>query len=192
VTCTLGNLQPGATAHVVVLAKVLTSRPSRSESNVSSHVPDGSSANNRALRTIRARTTTLRVKVAVPPYDHAGNLMRMRITVRNTGRRTAQSVVLRTHAPGGFALQRRAPGSRTEGQTSIWELGKIRPGRSKTVIFRLRITGTALGKLCVPAQARAANANQRRGRDCLNVYAKHGPGPVADHTHVGLGLIAPR
>jgi uncharacterized repeat protein (TIGR01451 family) len=192
VTCTLGNLPPGATAHVVVLAKVLTTRPSTSESTVSSHVPDGSAADNTASRTIRARTTTLRVKVAVPPYDHAGNLMRMRITVRNTGRRTAKGVVLRTHAPGGFALERRAPGSRSEGQTSIWELGNIRPGRSRTVIFRLRMTGTALGKLCVPAQASAANADQRRGRDCLNVYAKHGPGPVAHHTHVGLGLNAPR
>ena len=192
VTCTLGDLLVGATANVVVLGKVLTSRPSTSKSTVSSYVPDASSANNTASRTIRARTTSLRVRIAVPPYEHAQNLMRLRITVRNTGRRTAKGVVLRSPAPGGFALERRAPGSRSEGQASIWELGNIRPGRSKTVIFGLRITGTALGKLCVPALAEAANANPRRGRDCLLVYAQHGPGPIANHPHVGLGRIAPR
>ena len=192
VTCTLGDLPVGGAANVVVLAKVLGTRPSKSQTNVSSQVPDESPADNTASQTIRARTTSLRVNVGVPPYDHARDLMRMRITVRNTGRRTAKGVVLRTHAPGGFTLERRAPGSRSEGQTSIWELGNIKPGRTRTVIFRLRITGTALGKRCVPAQASAANADLRRGRDCLNVYAKHGPGSVANHPHVGLGRTAPR
>ena len=192
VTCTLGDLPVGGAANVVVLANVLGTRPSKSQSNVSSQVPDESPADNTAFQTIRARTTSLRVNVGVPPYDHARDLMRMRITVRNTGRRTAKGVVLRTHAPGGFTLERRAPGSRSEGQTSIWELGNIKPGRTRAVIFRLRITGTALGKRCVPAQASAANADLRRGRDCLNVYAKHGPGSVANHRHVGLGRIAPR
>jgi hypothetical protein len=169
VTCTLGDLAPGATAHVVVLGKVVGTRPSTSQSVVSSHVPDETPADNTASRTIRARTTSLRVKVVVPADGHARDLMRLRITVRNTGHRTAKGVVLRSPAPGGFALERRAPGSRSEGQASIWELGNIRAGRSKTVIFRLRITGTASGKLCVPALARAVNADPRRGRDCVIV-----------------------
>ena len=192
VTCTLGDLPVGGSANVVVLAKALTARASTSRTSVSSQVPDESPADNTASRTIRAGTTNLRVRVAVPPYDHARNMMRIRITVRNTGRRVAKGVVLRSPAPGGFALERRAPGSRSEGQASIWELGNIKPGRSRTVIFRLRITGTGLGKRCVPALARAANADPRRGRDCLTVYAKHGPGPIANHKHVGLNRIAPR
>jgi uncharacterized repeat protein (TIGR01451 family) len=169
VTCKLGVLPVGATANVVVLGKVVGTRPSTSQTDVSSFVPDESPADNTASSTIRGRTTSLRVRLAVPPHAQARDLMRLRITVRNTGRRVAKGVVLRSPAPGGFTLERRAPGSRSEGQWSIWELGNIRPGRSRTVIFRLRVTGTAVGKLCIPAHASAANADLRRGRDCVVV-----------------------
>lgn len=186
VTCRLGDIPVGATVGVAVLGKIVTAKLATATSTVSADTPDNDPADNTAAHTVRPRTTTLRVAVALPPYDHARNLIRLRVTVRNTGKNLAKSVALRVPSPAGFAFERRPPGARSEGQASIWELGNLRAGGSKTVIFSMRLTGSALGKICVPGRATAANAKTITGRDCLLAYAKHGPGPLPNHPHKGL------
>ena len=187
VTCTLHDIPVGGTVGVAVLGKIVTATPTTATSTVSSNeTPDNDTADNSVAQTVRPLTTRLRVRVAVPPYDHAGNLIRLRVTVRNTGKNLAKSVALRVPSPAGFAFERRPPGARAEGQASIWELGNLKAGGSKTVIFSMRLTGAALGKICVPGRATAANTRTITGRDCLMAYAKHGPGPLPNHPHKGL------
>lgn len=186
VTCSLGDLAVGASASAVVFGRARSAGSITPRSRVTSQVPDALLGDNEVTTTSRALTTKLRLRVETPPYGHGRDLMRVRIEVRNTGSRAAKNVILRSPAPNGFTLERRPAGARAEGRALVWDLGTIRPGRTKALTFRIRINDRTNGRICLPARLAAANANPLRGRDCMYTYVRHLRKPVANHPHKGL------
>lgn len=191
VTCAIGDLPPGASAVVVVFAKAIGAGLITTQSRATSQVPDEVVADNATARTLRALTTGLKLTVSAPGYGHGRDLMRVRVEVSNTGKRPAKQVVLRIPAPNGLTLERRPPGARAEGSAAVWDLGIIRPGKTKRITFRIRVNDRSQGPRCIPARVGAANVNPIKGRDCVMTYLRHAtaPGP---HRHVSLEAPAPQ
>jgi uncharacterized repeat protein (TIGR01451 family) len=117
-------------------------------------------------RVTRAR---LSIDKRAPARVSAGQVVRYRITVRNTSRVLARNVVITDTIPSGMALVARTRGlSVSRGQVA-WRVGDLRPGASRTVVLNLSMPTTATGQRCNVAGARATNAAQVQDRACTQV-----------------------
>ena len=167
VTCQLRPIGVGKTAAITIFGKALRAGALNAVTRTTSAAPDAAPSDNTDVNTTTTRLTTLRVKVGSTAA--AGRTRVVRIAVRNTGKRVAKNVILRSPIPRGFSLSRRPAGGRVEGNAAIWELGSIRPGRTRVVVFRLGVDRGTRGLRCIPGHARAANANFTSARACRPV-----------------------
>lgn len=170
VVCGLGMIAPGRSARAKVFAKVMVHGLRINNARATSGVPEGRPVDNRSLKRTRSLLTRLRVKVRVPKDALDGDLLRVRLSVRNVGRRSAKAVILRNPTPPGFTLERRPAGARVERNAAIWELGNIAPGRTRVAVFRIRVDRGTHSRWCIAGLARARNANFTSARGCLKVF----------------------
>jgi uncharacterized repeat protein (TIGR01451 family) len=117
------------------------------------------------------RTPALAIDKSTAAQATAGQLVNYSITVRNTGRATANRVVLRDAVPAQFSVTNRVKGARLSNGTLTWNLGNLRPGASKTVTFRLRLDSAASGTRCNTASAKGSNTSRVSDRACTKVTA---------------------
>jgi uncharacterized repeat protein (TIGR01451 family) len=166
-TCQLGAIAVGRSETVTILAKSLRRGLRTNNAVVRTATTDPVASGNARRMATRTLTTGLDVTVAAPDVAVANGIATVRISVRNTGRRAAKGVVLRSPTPAGFSLLRRPAGARVEGRVAIWEMGNLAPGRTRVTVFRLLVGATTRGRHCVAGIARARNADPDGARDCL-------------------------
>lgn len=127
---------------------------------------------------ILGATTTPKAKLAVtktgPRAATAGQIVTYTITVKNTGKANATSVVLRDLLPSGYSLSGKVKGAKFTSGTLSWKFGTLAPGKSKTVKASFRINRSVGGRRCNVATAAASGVASVRDTACTRIAAVAG------------------
>jgi uncharacterized repeat protein (TIGR01451 family) len=116
----------------------------------------------------------LRVTKTGPRAATAGQIVTYTITVKNTGKANARSVVLRDLLPSGYSLAGKANGATFRAGTLSWKFGTLAPGKSKTVKAKFRIDRSIGGRRCNTATAAASGVATVRDTACTRIAAVAG------------------
>jgi uncharacterized repeat protein (TIGR01451 family) len=116
----------------------------------------------------------LKVTKTGPRAATAGQIVTYTITVKNTGKANATSVVLRDLLPSGFSLAGKANGASFKAGTLSWKFGTLAPGKSKTVKAKFRIDRSIGGRRCNVATAAASGVSTVRDTACTRIAAVAG------------------
>jgi uncharacterized repeat protein (TIGR01451 family) len=106
--------------------------------------------------------TTLGIRKTAPARALAGKRITYVIRVRNRGRVAARNVVLTDRLPAGLVFVRATPRATVRGRAVTMRLGRILPGKVRTVRITVRHTGAA-GRKVNTAYAKASNSVRVRG-----------------------------
>ena len=107
---------------------------------------------------IGVQTTTLRIDKRGPAMVKAGQIITYTIKITNTGKVTADNVIMRDRIPASMSLAVKTPGVKlVKGQIEV-QVGTLAPGASKTITVKFRIDRRATGSRTNTAIASAANA----------------------------------
>ena len=169
-SCLVGDIGVGRIAVVTVFAKAVKSGRLAAHATLSASTPDPTTGGYRVNPVTVSLLTRLRVRVRTAPTVLEGGRLKVRLSVRNTGRRTAKNVVLRSPVVPGFSLESRPAGGRAERGAAIWDIGSVAPGHTRVVVFNLRVDRGTRGEWCIPGLARARNADFRAARSCVTVF----------------------
>lgn len=127
---------------------------------------------------ILGATTTPKAKLAVtksgPRTATAGQIVTYTITVKNTGKANATSVVLRDLLPSGYSLSGKVKGASFKAGTLSWKFGTLAPGKSKTVKAGFRVNRSVGGRRCNVATAAASGVATVRDTACTRIAAVAG------------------
>ena len=114
--------------------------------------------------TVAAIPTKLRLVKTAPAQVRRGATIAYRLTVTNTGKVAARSVVVRDPVPAGAFVGTLPSRARLRGAAVVWRLGTLAPGASVTVRLNLRTRVTTVGDVVNVATAVAANAAKVNAR----------------------------
>ena len=124
------------------------------------------------------KSTVKRTRLAIvrtaPLTATAGQLVRYRITVRNTGKVAATRVVVKDPIPRGMTLSARPSGARMSGGVLVWTIPKLARGASKTFTVTARLDRSTAGVRCGTATAVASNAARVGDHSCTRIAAVAG------------------
>jgi uncharacterized repeat protein (TIGR01451 family) len=103
----------------------------------------------------------LTITKAAPARAQVLRLVRYRITVRNTTKRTATSVVIRDRVPGGLTFVRASRTASIRNGAVVVRLGNLAPGASRTISVWMRATANVRGARVNTVTVSGANVRNR-------------------------------
>jgi uncharacterized repeat protein (TIGR01451 family) len=116
----------------------------------------------------------LAVSKTGPRFATAGQVVTYRIKVTNRGSIAARNLSFSDVLPSGFALASRSSGGKLVNGRVTWKAATLRPGASRTVTLRVRLSRDLSGRRCNVALAAAANAARVRDVACTRIAAVAG------------------
>ena len=85
--------------------------------------------------------------------------------IRNAGAQSADGVTIRDEIPQGTKLVSTTPNAATEGNTIVWQIGKLSPGEDRTV--EMQLMPTTEGEIgSVATVSYSAQASLKRAAPC--------------------------
>jgi uncharacterized repeat protein (TIGR01451 family)/fimbrial isopeptide formation D2 family protein len=167
VTCIVGTLASGATVRETLRVLPVATGRVRNTASVHASVTDHDPTNDtaRVTTTVTAPRTTLAVrKTANVSATLAGQTVRYRIVVTDTGSSAASGVKVCDTLPRGLTFVS-ADQAKIRGRTACWTVAYLPAHRSRGFTVAVRVGRTAkLGKVTNVATARAGNASARTAR----------------------------
>lgn len=154
---TVNDLQNGASATLVITARVNANGDYRNTASVTANEKDPNLSNNIAATTpIPAPVADLVVTKTVSDLNPAvGSNVKFRVTVYNIGPSTANNVVANDLLPGGYELISATPSGSTtyDRATGIWKIGTLLNGTNTvlTIEATVKATGAYTNKVTVTA-----------------------------------------
>ncbi|WP_217914896.1 DUF11 domain-containing protein [Miltoncostaea marina] len=106
----------------------------------------------------------LRISKTAPTTRRVLQLVRYRITIRNTTRRAATGVVLRDRIPRGLTFVRASRKVQIRGGAVVVRLGRLAPGARRTVTIWMRASAGVKGARTNVATVRGTNVRPRSAR----------------------------
>ena len=83
---------------------------------------------------------TLVIQKFAPGEIQVGKPAKFVVQIRNAGAQSADGVTIRDEIPQGTKLVSTTPNAATEGNTIVWQIGKLSPGEDRTVEMQLMPT----------------------------------------------------
>ena len=101
-----------------------------------------------------------------------GGRIRYSITVRNGGRAAATGVVVRDPLPANTFLASTPAGAELRAGSVIWRLGRLAPGRTRTLRLTLRVPTDRTGRVCNAARVEGDGGLRATARVCTLVVGR--------------------
>lgn len=209
VTCPAEPLAPGATLtcgpadHTLTQGDVDRGKVDTT-ATVTGTAPDGKDVTATDTATVPIAVTAPANLVLAKTVDvadpHVGQVVTYTLTVRNTGARAAEDVVVRDVLPGGVTLVSAAAPCVTSGQAVTCELGSVAAGANRAVTVRAKVDplppATAAHQHLLDVQKSEVHVDLEAGQtrtvttECLPGYlVTDGSGRI-DHVDQGTGTLA--
>lgn len=112
----------------------------------------------------RTPTPTVAITKTAPARAKVLSKVAYTITVRNTGKVTLRSVLLRDRLPRGLSFVGASRASRLANGNAIFRLGNIAPGQSRRIVVTLMANASVTGRRVNTATVSAANVRPRSAR----------------------------
>jgi uncharacterized repeat protein (TIGR01451 family) len=168
ITCTLGDLAPGAVVTVVARARILSTQVLRNVADVTSSTADANPTNNRDAAGVRlspARAAVALRKRADRRRVVPGGSVGYRLTVAGRGSGPASQVRVCDLLAHGLRVVTTTPRAAVSGGRACWQVDRLAKGRARRCAFAsARARRSACGCLATSPSPPRASAPCRRPR----------------------------